>query len=140
MIRKTAMLGGLLLATGLALPAMAQDSAIRIVMGEDVDLLEPCMSTQSTIGAVLLQRTPSVGQCATRPQSMGSGAKATVFTCVALSSCTCTTASVPPLPLLAQPASTKAPRATPIHCFIRTFLCQKLARRHLLRRPHHMLP
>ena len=32
MIRKTAMLGGLLLATGLALPAMAQDSAIRIVM------------------------------------------------------------------------------------------------------------
>ena len=55
MIRKTAMLGGLLLATGLALPAMAQDSAIRIVMGEDVDLLEPCMSTQSTIGAVLLQ-------------------------------------------------------------------------------------
>lgn len=55
MIRKTAMLGGLLLAVGLAAPAMAQDSAIRIVMGEDVDLLEPCMSTQSTIGAVLLQ-------------------------------------------------------------------------------------
>lgn len=55
MIRKTVILGGLLLATCLSAPAMAQDKAIRIVVGEDVDLLEPCMSTQSTIGAVLLQ-------------------------------------------------------------------------------------
>lgn len=58
MIRKTAMLGSLLLATSLS-PAFAQDSgqdhAVKIVMGEDVDLLEPCMATQSTIGAVLLQ-------------------------------------------------------------------------------------
>src|SRR5690606_7142762 len=32
-----------------------EDRAVRIVMAEDVDLLEPCMSTQSTIGAALLQ-------------------------------------------------------------------------------------
>lgn len=54
MIAKAVTLGGLMLATSLA-PAFAQETGVRIVMGEDVDLLEPCMSTQSTIGAVLLQ-------------------------------------------------------------------------------------
>lgn len=54
MIAKVVTLGGLMLASCLT-PAFAQDTGVRIVMGEDVDLLEPCMSTQSTIGAVLLQ-------------------------------------------------------------------------------------
>lgn len=55
MIARSLVLGSVLLSLGMAMPAMAQDKDIRIVMGEDVDLLEPCMSTQSTIGAVLLQ-------------------------------------------------------------------------------------
>lgn len=54
MIRKSLTIGGLLLATSLS-PAFAQEHAVRIVVGEDVDLLEPCMATQSTIGSVLLQ-------------------------------------------------------------------------------------
>jgi peptide/nickel transport system substrate-binding protein len=60
MIVKAATLGGLFLAACLT-SAIAQnadpgaDRSIKIVMGEDVDLLEPCMSTQSTIGAVLAQ-------------------------------------------------------------------------------------
>ena len=44
------------LATTVALsPALAQDSTIRIVLNEEVDLLEPCMSTRSNIGRVTLQ-------------------------------------------------------------------------------------
>ena len=44
------------LATSVALsPALAQDSTIRIVLNEEVDLLEPCMSTRSNIGRVTLQ-------------------------------------------------------------------------------------
>ena len=43
-------------ATAVALtPAFAQDSTIRIVLNEEVDLLEPCMSTRSNIGRVTLQ-------------------------------------------------------------------------------------
>lgn len=55
MMRNRTILAGLLLATTAASPALAQDSEVTIVLGEEVDLMEPCMSTRSNIGRVLLQ-------------------------------------------------------------------------------------
>ncbi|RVV97341.1 peptide ABC transporter substrate-binding protein [Mesobaculum littorinae] len=48
-------LAGLLLATTTAGAALAQDSEVTIVLGEELDLVEPCMSTRSNIGRVILQ-------------------------------------------------------------------------------------
>ncbi|OHV77050.1 ABC transporter substrate-binding protein [Rhizobium sp. LCM 4573] len=47
----------LLSAVHLAVPASAQNASkdVTIVLGEGVDLMEPCMSTRSNIGRVLLQ-------------------------------------------------------------------------------------
>ncbi|MDH2328442.1 ABC transporter substrate-binding protein [Cereibacter sp. SYSU M97828] len=47
-------LGALMLATSLT-PAFAADTDIRIVLSEDLDLIEPCMATRSNIGRVILQ-------------------------------------------------------------------------------------
>ena len=47
----------LLLSSALALlpfaPAFAQD--VTIVLGEDIDLMEPCMATRSNIGRIIMQ-------------------------------------------------------------------------------------
>ncbi|MFV0383199.1 ABC transporter substrate-binding protein [Paracoccus sp. (in: a-proteobacteria)] len=49
-------LAGFLLAAAALGPASAQDSSdVTIVLGEEVDLVEPCMSTRSNIGRVVLQ-------------------------------------------------------------------------------------
>ena len=50
----------LLLSSALALlpvaPAFAQDGkAVTIVLGEDVDLVEPCMATRSNIGRIIME-------------------------------------------------------------------------------------
>lgn len=42
-------------AAGMALPALAADTDITIVLNEELDLLEPCMATRSNIGRVILQ-------------------------------------------------------------------------------------
>ena len=54
MIRKTGILGALLLASTGLTPAFAQDTGVKIVLNEEVDLLEPCMATRSNIGRVIL--------------------------------------------------------------------------------------
>ncbi|MCT4577721.1 ABC transporter substrate-binding protein [Donghicola sp.] len=43
-----------LLATTALSPAYAQDSAVTIVLGEEPDLVEPCMATRSNIGRIVL--------------------------------------------------------------------------------------
>lgn len=53
MLKKTMLWGVLAGATALG-PAFAQDHNVTIVLNEDVDLLEPCMSTRSNIGRVLI--------------------------------------------------------------------------------------
>jgi hypothetical protein len=50
----------LLLSTALAMssfaPALAQEGeAVTIVLGEDIDLVEPCMATRSNIGRIIMQ-------------------------------------------------------------------------------------
>src|SRR5688572_13315388 len=50
----------LLLSSALALlpfaPAFAQDAGeVTIVLGEEIDLVEPCMATRSNIGRVIMQ-------------------------------------------------------------------------------------
>lgn len=54
MIRKSILWGALAAATMLS-PALAQDTGVKIVLNEEVDLLEPCMATRSNIGRVTLQ-------------------------------------------------------------------------------------
>lgn len=56
-MRHTGLMMSVALAACAATPTLAQDADrdLRIVVAEEVDLLEPCMATQSTIGAVLLQ-------------------------------------------------------------------------------------
>lgn len=53
MLKKTMLLSTLMLAASLS-PAMAQDKSVKIVLNEEVDLLEPCMATRSNIGRVIL--------------------------------------------------------------------------------------
>lgn len=53
MLKRTVFWGALAAATALT-PAFAQDHSVRIALNEDVDLLEPCMSTRSNIGRVLI--------------------------------------------------------------------------------------
>jgi peptide/nickel transport system substrate-binding protein len=55
MIRATLLLTTALAALPLA-PALAQDAgAVTIVLGEDIDLVEPCMATRSNIGRIIMQ-------------------------------------------------------------------------------------
>ncbi|MDT1060817.1 ABC transporter substrate-binding protein [Paracoccus sp. CPCC 101403] len=58
MVTKTLTLGAMVLAAATsawAAPAMAADSDIKIVLSEELDLLEPCMATRSNIGRVILE-------------------------------------------------------------------------------------
>lgn len=50
-----ACLKGTALAMLVALPAMAQDNAVTVVLSEELDLVDPCMSSRSNIGRVVLQ-------------------------------------------------------------------------------------
>jgi peptide/nickel transport system substrate-binding protein len=55
MIRSTLLLTTALAAMPLA-PALAQaEGEVTIVLGEDIDLVEPCMATRSNIGRIILQ-------------------------------------------------------------------------------------
>ncbi|MFE3839098.1 ABC transporter substrate-binding protein [Pseudogemmobacter sonorensis] len=57
MLKTSTIIGGIwgaLAASALLTPAMAQDTGVRIVLNEEVDLLEPCMSTRSNIGRVII--------------------------------------------------------------------------------------
>jgi peptide/nickel transport system substrate-binding protein len=55
MIRAALLLTSALAAVPLA-PALAQDANdVTIVLGEDIDLVEPCMATRSNIGRIILQ-------------------------------------------------------------------------------------
>lgn len=54
MIRRNLLVGALLGVTAWS-PAFAADTDIRIVLSEELDLLEPCMATRSNIGRVILQ-------------------------------------------------------------------------------------
>ena len=56
MIRSTLLVTTALAALPLA-PALAQDAGngVTIVLGEDIDLVEPCMATRSNIGRIILQ-------------------------------------------------------------------------------------
>ncbi|SEN54398.1 peptide/nickel transport system substrate-binding protein [Paracoccus alcaliphilus] len=54
MITRSLIWGAFATAAALS-PAFAQDSTVRIVLNEEVDLLEPCMTTRSNIGRVTLQ-------------------------------------------------------------------------------------
>lgn len=54
-MRKTSLtLGALMLATSLT-PLHAAETDIKVVLSEDLDLIEPCMATRSNIGRVILQ-------------------------------------------------------------------------------------
>lgn len=50
-----ACLKGTALAMVVALPAMAQGNAVTVVLSEELDLVDPCMSSRSNIGRVVLQ-------------------------------------------------------------------------------------
>ena len=55
MIRATLLFTSALAALPLA-PALAQDAGdVTIVLGEDIDLVEPCMATRSNIGRIIMQ-------------------------------------------------------------------------------------
>lgn len=54
MITRSLIWGAFATAAALS-PAFAQDNTVRIVLNEEVDLLEPCMTTRSNIGRVTLQ-------------------------------------------------------------------------------------
>ena len=55
MIRATLLFTTALAALPLA-PALAQDAGdVTIVLGEDIDLVEPCMATRSNIGRIIMQ-------------------------------------------------------------------------------------
>jgi len=58
MMTKVMRLGAVVLAAGMAFSAtsvLAADSDIKIVLSEELDLLEPCMATRSNIGRVILE-------------------------------------------------------------------------------------
>ena len=50
-----ACLKGTALALVVAMPAMAQDNSVTVVLSEELDLVDPCMSSRSNIGRVVLQ-------------------------------------------------------------------------------------
>lgn len=54
MIIRKGSIAALLLASS-AMAAMAQENAVTIVLSEELDVVEPCMSSRSNIGRVLLQ-------------------------------------------------------------------------------------
>ncbi|MDT0682185.1 ABC transporter substrate-binding protein [Roseicyclus sp. F158] len=55
-MRFTGILGGALLVSAAALgAASAQEGEVTIVLGEELDLIDPCMATRSNIGRVVLQ-------------------------------------------------------------------------------------
>lgn len=53
-MNKKNILASLLLASTITLPALAQENAVTIVLAEELDLVDPCMSTRSNIGRVVL--------------------------------------------------------------------------------------
>lgn len=53
-MKKSFILGGLFAATTALTPAFAQDAGVTIVLGEEPDLVEPCMATRSNIGRIVL--------------------------------------------------------------------------------------
>lgn len=53
-MKQSIFLTAVLLATTALNPAFAQDADITIVLGEEPDLVEPCMSTRSNIGRIVL--------------------------------------------------------------------------------------
>jgi peptide/nickel transport system substrate-binding protein len=46
---------GTALAAVAAMPALAQDNAVTVVLSEELDVVEPCMASRSNIGRVILQ-------------------------------------------------------------------------------------
>ena len=55
MSKKRILMGAGLITLAAALQAHAQDTGITIVLNEELEVLEPCMTSQSNIGRVLLQ-------------------------------------------------------------------------------------
>jgi peptide/nickel transport system substrate-binding protein len=55
MSKKRILLGASFLALCAGLPALAADTDVKIVLNEELEVLEPCMTSQSNIGRVLLQ-------------------------------------------------------------------------------------
>lgn len=53
-MRFSTFIAGALLAASALSPAFAQDNGVTIVLGEEPDLMEPCMATRSNIGRILL--------------------------------------------------------------------------------------
>lgn len=53
-MKQSTILAGVLLATSAFSPAFAQDADVTIVLGEEPDLVEPCMATRSNIGRIVL--------------------------------------------------------------------------------------
>lgn len=45
---------GAVMASAVALPAVAQDKSVTIVLSEELDIVEPCMSSRSNVGRVIL--------------------------------------------------------------------------------------
>lgn len=71
-MRTTArLLGGIALAA-FAAPAFAADTDITIVLNEELEVVEPCMSSQSNIGRVLLQ---NISETLTELDTAGGGLK-----------------------------------------------------------------
>ena len=55
-MQRSTLLAGALLATSAVTPALAQDAdTVTIVLGEEPDLVEPCMATRSNIGRIVLE-------------------------------------------------------------------------------------
>ena len=55
MSKKRILLGASFVALCAGLPALAADTDVKIVLNEELEVLEPCMTSQSNIGRVLLQ-------------------------------------------------------------------------------------
>ncbi|WP_321366376.1 ABC transporter substrate-binding protein [uncultured Celeribacter sp.] len=53
-MKQSTLLAGVLLATSALSPAFAQEANVTIVLGEEPDLVEPCMATRSNIGRIVL--------------------------------------------------------------------------------------
>lgn len=54
-MRQSILLAGALLAATSLSPAFAQETGVTIVLGEEPDLVEPCMATRSNIGRIVLE-------------------------------------------------------------------------------------